>query len=292
MRLVVLVAAVCLVAVIVHGSGSEGPVPLDPGAFAAGACVAYPPTNGDRNQTVFLDAGHGGIDPGGIGTTKSGKPVQEAKVNLPIAVATMALLRAHGFRVVLSRTRDSTVVRLSPAELAAGTLTYTAAHDDVADRDVCANLAHAKVLVGIYMDAGGPGNAGSVTAYDPDRTFARANLRFATLLQHDVVSAMNAQGWGIPNGGVVSDSAEGSYQGNASQGGVQAGAASYDHLLLLGPAMAGYFSTPSRMPGAVIEPLYLTDPFEGSIAAGRHGQQVIAQGIARAVEQFLSGHRS
>jgi len=291
MRLAALVAAVCVVAVLVHGGSANGPVALDPSAFAAGACVAYPPTSGNRNETVFLDAGHGGIDPGGIGTTESGKPIQEAKVNLPIALATMALLRAHGFRVVLSRTRDSTVVRLSPAELAAGTLSYTAAHDDVADRDVCANLAHARVLVGIYMDAGGPGNAGSVTAYDPDRTFARANLRFATLLQHDVVSAMNAQGWGIPNGGVASDSEEGSYQGSASQGGVQAGAASYDHLLLLGPAMTGYFSTPSRMPGAVIEPLYLTDRFEGSIAASRHGQQVIAQGIARAVEQFLSARR-
>jgi N-acetylmuramoyl-L-alanine amidase len=41
------------------------------------------------------------------------------------------------------------------------------------------------------------------------------------------------------------------------------------------------------MPGAVIEPLYLTDPFEGSIAASAKGQAVIAQGIATAVEQFL-----
>ena len=42
------------------------------------------------------------------------------------------------------------------------------------------------------------------------------------------------------------------------------------------------------MPGAVIEPLYLTDPFEGSIAATAADQQVIARGIATAVEQFLA----
>ena len=42
------------------------------------------------------------------------------------------------------------------------------------------------------------------------------------------------------------------------------------------------------MPGAVIEPLYLTDPYEGSIAASSRGQQVIAQGIATAIEQFLA----
>jgi len=52
--------------------------------------------------------------------------------------------------------------------------------------------------------------------------------------------------------------------------------------------MSGYFSSPSEMPGAVIEPLYLTDPFEGSIAASATGQQTIARGIADAVEQYLT----
>jgi N-acetylmuramoyl-L-alanine amidase len=41
------------------------------------------------------------------------------------------------------------------------------------------------------------------------------------------------------------------------------------------------------MPGAVIEPLYLTDPFEGSIADTAHGQTVIAGGLATAIETFL-----
>jgi N-acetylmuramoyl-L-alanine amidase len=45
------------------------------------------------------------------------------------------------------------------------------------------------------------------------------------------------------------------------------------------------------MPGAVIEPLFLTDPFEGSIAAGAEGQQAIAAGIARAIDSFLSPGR-
>jgi N-acetylmuramoyl-L-alanine amidase len=288
-RLAILLAAAFLAVVALSEiGGSAGPVALAPNAFARGACIAYPPTSGNRHKTVFLDPGHGGIDPGGVGTTDSGQPVEEAKVNLPIAFAAMALLRANGFRVVLSRTGDSTVVRLSAAQIAAGTLSYQAAHADVADRDVCANLGHAKVLVGIYMDAGGPQSAGSLTAYDPDRPFAGANRRFANLLQADVLSAMNGEGWAIPSDGVRSDSGEGSYQGSAADGGVEAGAASYDHLLLLGPAMAGYFSTPSHMPGAVIEPLYLTDPFEGSLAASRHGQKVIARGIASAVEQFLA----
>jgi hypothetical protein len=70
--------------------------------------------------------------------------------------------------------------------------------------------------------------------------------------------------------------------------GLSSAAADYDHLLELGPAEAGFFTTPSTMPGAVIEPLFLTDPFEGSIAASASGQQTIASGIAQAVEQYFA----
>ena len=98
---------------------------------------------------------------------------------------------------------------------------------------------------------------------------------------------MNAQGWSIPDDGVLPDTSLGSFVGDRSSGGIAGEAAAYDHLLLIGPAQAGYFSTPSQMPGAVIEPLYLTDPFEGSIADTTHGQMVIARGIARAIETFL-----
>jgi N-acetylmuramoyl-L-alanine amidase len=268
--------------------GSSSGVPLDASAFAPGACVAFGPTEGDRHQTVFLDAGHGGIDPGGVGTTEAGKSINEAHETLPVELDAMALLRSKGFRVVVSRTRQSTVVRLSPAMASGGVLTLQGSHDDVVARDVCANDAHASALVGIYFDAGSsPQNAGSLTAYDPARPFAAANLRLATLVQHDVLADINAQGWDIPDDGVLPDTSLGSFVGDPSSGGIAGAAAAYDHLLLIGPAQAGYFSTPSQMPGAVIEPLYLTDPFEGSIADTTHGQMVIARGIARAIETFL-----
>jgi len=250
--------------------------------------VAFEPTKGDRHETVFLDAGHGGIDPGGVGVTQSGKTIEEADETLPVELDAMTLLRAKGFRVVVSRTKDSTVVRLTSADESGGVLTLQGSHDDVVARDVCADDAKARALVGIYFDAGATAqNAGSLTAYDTARPFAASNLALATLVQTDVLSAMNAQGWGIPNDGVLPDTTLGSYVGDPSSGGIAGEAASYNHLLLLGPALAGYFSSPSAMPGAVIEPLYLTDPFEGSIADTSHGQMVMAEGIARAVEQFL-----
>ncbi len=262
---------------------------LDPSAFAAGACEAFEPTKGDRHETVFLDAGHGGIDPGGVGTTEAGKTIHEADETLPVELDAMALLRAKGFRVVVSRTKDSTVVRLSAADESGGVLTLQGSHDDVVARDECANDANARALVGIYFDAGSSAqNAGSLTAYDAARPFATENLALATLVQTDVLDDMNGQGWAIPNDGVLPDTTLGSYVGDPSAGGIAGEAASYNHLLLLGPAAAGYFSTPSLMPGAVIEPLYLTDPFEGTIADSSKGQTQIARGIASAIEKFLA----
>jgi len=144
-------------------------------------------------------------------------------------------------------------------------------------------MAKANVLIGIYFDAGtSPTDAGSITAYDVDRPFSAQNKALATLVQADVLAHLNADGWNIPNDGVVSD---------VSLGGppLTTTAGSYSHLLLLGPADPGYFSTPSEMPGALIEPLFITDPFEGTIAASTAGHQAIAEGMAQAVEQYLQG---
>ncbi len=274
-----------------HASGAAqpGPLPLDAAAFAPGACVAFGPTKGDRHLTVFLDAGHGGIDPGGVGTTEAGMTIDEAHLTLPVELDAMQMLRAKGFRVVVSRTQQSTVVRLGAGMTSGGVLTLEGSHDDVVARDICANDARASVLVGIYFDAGSsPENAGSLTAYDDARPFAAANQKLATLVQRDVRADMNAQGWGIPDDGVLPDTSLGSFVGDPAVGGIAGAAATYDHLLLIGPAQAGYFSNPSQMPGAVIEPLYLTDPFEGSIADTVHGQMVIARGLAAAIETFLN----
>jgi N-acetylmuramoyl-L-alanine amidase len=266
-----------------------GETAVDPGAFASGACMAFAPTSGNRHKTVFLDAGHGGIDPGAVGTTDSGQTIYEADVTLPVELDTAALLRADGFRVIVSRTADTTVAKMDAADESGGAMTLQGAHDDVAARDVCADKAGASALVGIYMDAGGsPSNAGSIAAYDTDRPFWQKSLELATLVENDVLAQMNSRGWAIPDDGVVPDSTLGSYVGSPDDGGIAAEAASYDHLLLLGPAEAGFFSKPSDMPGTVLEPLFITDPFEGSIAASTAGQMAIASGISQGVEQFLA----
>ena len=255
---------------------------IDAKYFEPGSCVEFAPTAGDRHLTVFLDAGHGGIDPGGVGETESGATIYEEDETLPVELDTARLLEGKGFTVVVSRTDNQLVGKPQSGDVSDGILTIQGDHDDVATRDVCANDAKANLLLGIYFDAGGsPDNAGCVTGYDTARPFAAQNLQFATLVQNDVLNAMNAQGWGIPSLGVTNDTQLG---GPA----LSAAAADYSHLLLLGPGVPGWFTTPSEMPGALIEPLFITDPFEGSIADSSSGQQVIAGGLAQAVEQYFA----
>jgi N-acetylmuramoyl-L-alanine amidase len=261
--------------------GSSGGRAVDPSLFTTGSCVSFQPTSGNRHKIVFLDAGHGGLDPGGVGITESGQTIYEANETLPVELDTTALLRSEGFEVVDSRTRNATVARIMPGDQSDGIFTVQGEHNDVAARDECANRARANILVGIYFDVGpSTENAGSVTGYDADRPFSSLNLKLATLVQSDVLSELNAQGWDIPDAGVVSD---------VNLGGppLTQAAGQYGHLLLLGPAEAGYFTTPSEMPGALIEPLFITDPFEGTIAASVAGQETIATGLAQAVEQYF-----
>jgi N-acetylmuramoyl-L-alanine amidase len=256
--------------------------PVDAHLFEPGACVRYPPTAGDRHLTVFLDAGHGGIDPGGVGEDQAGNTVYEADETLPVELDTMASLRAKGFTVVVSRTGDETVSRPQPDDVSGDLFTAQGVHDDVAARDECADLSRANLLLGIYFDAGGSSyDAGAVTGYDSVRAFSTQNLKFATLVQNDVLSAMNGQGWSIPNLGVVDDSELGGPALTTEAG-------DYGHLLLLGPAVPGWFSTPSAMPGALIEPLFITDPFEASLAESQSGQHVISGGLTQAVEQYFA----
>ena len=256
---------------------------LDPREFEPGACVEYPPSSGDRKLTVFLDAGHGGLDPGGVGSTESGQTIYEKDETLPVELDAMELLRAKGFTVVVSRTRDETVsrpaarrrLRRSLHRHTANTTTWRPATSARTwPRPTCSWASTSTPEPTSY-------NAGSVTGYDTDRSFSAQSLRLATLVQTDVLGAMNAQGWAIPDEGVVDDSELG---GPA----LTTAAADYGHLLLLGPAEAGWFTTPSTMPGALIEPLFITDPFEATLAASAQGEQVIAEGLAQAVEQYFA----
>ena len=88
--------------------------------FEPGSCVLLGPTEGNRHVRVFIDAGHGGPDPGGVGTTSAGKMIGEAPLNVLVATDAATLMRRNGFSVVLSRTGPDAVARPLPGDLVGG----------------------------------------------------------------------------------------------------------------------------------------------------------------------------
>ncbi len=163
---------------------------IDPRVFAPGACVAFPPAAAGRHLTVFLDAGHGGVDPGAVGSTESGRIIYEADLALAVELDTMATLRREDLRVVVSRTSDTSVICLRPGDAFGGNPDRQGL-TTMSRPETCANDARANVLVGFYFDAGAPSNAGCLTGYDALRRFAADNLRLATLVQNDTFAATN-----------------------------------------------------------------------------------------------------
>jgi N-acetylmuramoyl-L-alanine amidase len=262
-----------------HDDGPTGP--LDPSQFAANACVAFAPTHGNRHKTVFLDAGHGGPDPGAFGHTSTGQQLEEKQLTLPVVMDTAQLLETNGYRVVVSRTADTAVIPITSADLDSGGETSAAKHADTIARITCANLAKAFVMVSVHFDAFTSSNAtGAMTFYDPGRTFSARNQQFADLLQSDIVSALSATGATVHDRGVQSSVGAGNSTSAADR--------SYGRLLLLGPDKPGYNDSPSQMPGALVEPLFITNHAEGSLAASQAGQAAIAGGITNAVNSFAT----
>ncbi|MHB8577760.1 MAG: N-acetylmuramoyl-L-alanine amidase family protein [Dehalococcoidia bacterium] len=252
-------------------------------AWAPGACQTLAPIGRDRQQTVFIDPGHGSPDPGTSGVSATGQRVYEKDLTLATALRLAAVLRADGYRVVLSRVRDMSVARLSAADVSRGVYSVAGDHNDLVARVDCANASHAAVLLSLHFNAFSDPSVGGVeTFYDDARPFSAQNQRLAALVQQNVLAQFGQAGLTIPDRGTAPDSSD-------AAPALSQAAAAYHHLLELGPAQPGYLDLPSSMPGVLCEPLFLTDPPEAAVAASADGQYAMAHGLALAIEQFLTG---
>jgi N-acetylmuramoyl-L-alanine amidase len=242
----------------------------------SGACVSLAGTRAGSGQTVFIDPGHGGLDPGVVGGTAA-HPVLEKDATLAVASRLSDLLRGAGYRVVMARTQDTTVIKLSSSDSVYGSLTASAEHRDLAARAACANAAGAAALVSIHFDAfGDPSVGGTETFYDSARTFAPSNKLLATDLQSALVAAL-----GTADRGVWTDD-------QLAAPTLTSSGSSYNHLIELGPMSAGWVDAPSTMAGALVEPLFLTNPSEARMVADPSGQQVIAAALESGLVKFLT----
>lgn len=248
----------------------------------AGSCRMYPPTGEPRRLTVFVDPGHGGYDPGALGATSGGEAVDEASITLAVARKVVNALEAKGYAVVLSRSTDDNVISLKPTDVRDGVLTAEAVRADVLARAACANAADADVLLSLHFNSyGDPSVGGTQTLYAPNRPFSARSARLAELIQASAVDGFQKAGWEGRDRGVGRDV---DVDGEA----LTAAGAAYGNLLILGPYQAGFNESPSEMPGAVIELLFLTQPAEADVAASPRGQQVMSAALVRGIEEFFS----
>jgi N-acetylmuramoyl-L-alanine amidase len=256
-----------------QADGRQLPVAgLDPGA-----CRSFRPTGPANGHTVFLDPGHGGPDPGGSGQLSDGTLVVEKEATLAVAQDLSGLLRADGYRVVISRTGDTAVAHLTDADLDGGSLRGSALHRDLLVRIACANASGADVLVAIHFNAfDDPSATGAETFFDPARPFADRSRKLAASLQAALTTQLD-----LDDRGVASD------EDLAAPTITDAGAA-YGHLVELGPPEAGWVDTPSAMPGALVEALFLTAPGEAALAAHAEGRARIAGALAAGLRAYFS----
>jgi N-acetylmuramoyl-L-alanine amidase len=248
-----------------------------PAGVVPGTCLEFDPTAADRHRTVYLDPGHGGPDPGAVGNG-----LQEKDLTLSIALRLKDLLRADGFHVVLSRAGDSSVAQLAANQVVNGAITNSGAHIDTIARIACGNAANADALIGIHFNAfDDPSASGAEIFYDDARSFAAANLRLANLVHAALFASFTSSGWQVYDRGVLSDA-------DTGHTGLTASADAYGRLMEIGPPKAGWNDHPSLMPGALVEPFFITDPVEAQVAASAAGQKAIAGGLEQGLVGFLA----
>lgn len=230
---------------------------------------------------VFLDAGHGGVDPGTVGHTSSGVALKEETLSLAVELSALPLLRAAGYNVVVSRTTDTTVARLVASDYVYGSLTAHAVRLDAIARAACANAAKADVLVAIHFNAdSSPAWGGVMTIYDDARSFTPENLRLATIMQTELTDTYEGAGLEIADLGTVADSESGTPA-------LTARGAAYGHLIEIGPPSSGWVDRPSVMPGILVEALHISRPYEADFANSSTGQNLIAAALVAGIEKYL-----
>ncbi|MDD7967782.1 N-acetylmuramoyl-L-alanine amidase family protein [Actinomycetospora lemnae] len=259
-------------------AAEPAPVQLDPRTFPDGGCVALPARRGGSSATVVLDAGHGGPDPGAVGTTPDGTAVVEKELTLAVALAAADDLRDRGNTVVLTRSTEALGTGVGADDGQVGALTTDMSQEDLEARVRCANLARAHALVSVHFNSfADPTVGGTETLYEPERPLAPQSRALAESLQTSIRSRLAELGRPPADRGVVDDSSGGEAGGG--------------HLVLLGPRIPGYIDEPSAMPAALVEPLFITNPTDLGAIASSTGMDALGEAVSGGVSDYLAGAR-
>jgi N-acetylmuramoyl-L-alanine amidase len=214
---------------------------------------------------VVLDPGHGGLEIGASHSFSDGTVLREKDLNLSVATKIAALLRQAGYTVVQTRTTDSWVDAKLLNVTGDGGVDLS---DDLQMRVDIANNAHATLFLSThfngYID---PALSGTTVYFDSAQPFARRSQYFAGLIDREAVTALRSAGYPVVDRGVQVDSQA-----------LGLGA----HFYVLGPDAV----RPIRMPGALVEGLFLTSPLDAAQLRNPQTLDLLAHAYAHAVEDY------
>lgn len=250
------------------------------------------PANFTRPPVVCLDPGHGGSDRGFTEFFNDGSAgLEEAVLVMQQAWDLESRLKNRGYDVVMTRDTDIDVNADGKDVNKDG---RTAAHDPPrSDRNktldeiqarinVC-NSAHADLLISIHINGYSTEKPrGYETWFTRERPFGGRNAEFATLAYAHLREQFAKIGYVLPadeERGVLPD----------STADVQREHPVFKHFIITGPAIPGVI-TPSAMPGAIVESLFVSNPGDAAVLTSPEGENAIVTAYENAVVEYFDDY--
>lgn len=223
-----------------------------------------------RDPTVTVDAGHGGAEIGSSYVFPDGHRLLEKDLNLKVARKVAAALTQAGYAVVETRIAD-VGANVGQRDLTEdGKVTIS---DDLQARVDLANAAGSDLLLSIHFNgASDPAMRGTYVFYNPTRPFAERSKAFAEMAQRHLVRRLREAGYETLDRGIRTD---------------QSVLGGNHHFYLLGP-QSEIIKRESRMPAALGEALFLTNPEDANALRQERILDAIAQGYVDAVKEYFS----
>ena len=223
-------------------------------------------------HVIVIDPGHGGIDWGAFHTNTDNKiDMKEKEITLQLGLKTSEILRADGYKVILTRTQDELVNNPARDLNHNGKVDQD---DDQLARILIANENKADLFFSIHLNSSELKNkvGGMETWYTAERPFGDQNKRFAQLIDQNTVAAMKAIGFETINRGARPDT---EMPGPADE-----------HIFVLGPPSRNHAES-TMMPGVLTESLFITNDSEVNILRDPKNINQIASAYAKAIEEYF-----
>jgi len=227
---------------------------------------------------IVIDPGHGGPDLGARHFDAQGHmDWTEAEVNLDVALRLRDILVQRGYHVLLTRDGDYQLNKDGGDINGDGHVEYVV--DETQARVDIINASGADLLLAIHQNAfygqGAQDVGGTVTYYCADRPFSDRNLRFAELVQGEIVKAFKSLGYEIRDRGVRTDLE------------LQTADHPGRYMILLGPKTERIVR-PCQVPGALSEALFITHKREAQFARDPAALDAMARAFANAICAYFA----